>query len=171
MTKDRETGTGSEFRRLLDRAVRDTRSKKREFAAAIGVTPSAFSRLDVDAASIEVCLKIAQVGHVHPSRVLRAAGHDDVAARIESLYGRAAERAADCSRVSPSDAGLLKALHKIPKPARRHFEMLILLAGAGEDALRDLEAMIAKPTTRSKVRAAQKISNLFLMRPKTGTSG
>jgi plasmid maintenance system antidote protein VapI len=66
-----------------------------EFAKAIGVRPDTFSRLLAGKpADPTICLKIADVTGTSPSKLLRAAGHGDVAELIEDLYGAPAQRRA-----------------------------------------------------------------------------
>ena len=132
MTKKGEV---SEFQRLLNTAIKASGGRKKDFADAIGLTPSGLSRLTAASASVYYCLRIAQVaGQVNPSRLLRAAGQDDTADLIESLYGEPAGLRGR-PRYTATEDRIIGALRKLPASTARHFRVLILIAGDAEDQL------------------------------------
>jgi hypothetical protein len=115
------------LRKLIPKLVTDFGGSKQKLAAAIGISPSGFSRLATTRPSLEVCLRLASVTGENPSRVLRAAGYGDVADLLEELYGHAAARriTRGGSRHTPREEQILNALRRSPKPTRRALELLI----------------------------------------------
>jgi len=83
--------TPHHFAPLLRHLLTNFGGTKQAFAKALGIAPSALSRLLSQRAapppSILLCLRMAQLGRTDASRVLRGAGHQEAADLLEALYG------------------------------------------------------------------------------------
>lgn len=108
---------------MLDRLARTHfDGKTTHLAAAIGVTPSRFSRLMRQgeySLSAENCLRVSRVTGEDPDQVLRAAGKGDVADLIHELYGKA--------DASAEEKQLLRTWRSLPEDRRK-----VLLTGVIE---------------------------------------
>lgn len=83
-------GKPPNFLELLERLERRYGSKQ-AVAAAIGITPSRYSRVrrgNAYGLNTENCLRLAVIGEWDVDQVLRAAGKADVADMLAILYGR-----------------------------------------------------------------------------------
>lgn len=80
----------SPFADLLNDLARRYRSKK-AFADALGMSPSRLLRASKGEFAFDAvnCLKLARMTGESPTRILRAAGKEDLAGLIEELYGNA----------------------------------------------------------------------------------
>jgi len=68
---------------------------KKDLARALKISPSRLSRMlkpGCPPPDVAVCLRLAAATATLPSKVLRAAGRDEIADLAEDLYGPAAER-------------------------------------------------------------------------------
>lgn len=69
---------------------------QKEFAIAVGISPSALSRAVAQPwrrpPSVEVCFRMATVGRVNAAKVLRAAGYAALVDQIEEHFGPAADQ-------------------------------------------------------------------------------
>lgn len=85
--------TLTSFAPLLRHLRTNFGGSKQQFAKALGIAPSALSRLLNPRARLQppilLCLKMAHLGRTDASRVLRGAGHDEAASLLEHLYGEA----------------------------------------------------------------------------------
>ena len=114
---------------ILPELVKRFDGSKGALAKAIGISPSALSRLAYTQPSIEVCLRLAIATDEDPNRILRAAGWDDVAELLESLYGVAAARKLKHrTRITPREQRLLDRLRGGDELAFDAFEVLINFA-------------------------------------------
>jgi len=111
---------------LLESIIRDSALTKKAFADEVGLTSSAISRyLRGDprhVMPIDACLRVAKRTGYSPAKLLRAAGHGDVADLIEDLFGVAAERRAhfvEGRRLTAADERMLAQYRSLsPKPQR-----------------------------------------------------
>lgn len=143
------------FASLLRTLLRSHGGTKRAFAEAIGVTPSTLSHFLVArrvAVSTDTCLRIAEVGRVSASRVLRAAHRGEVAKRLEALYGEAAKfQRVEPARFTTQEWTFIEALRRIRSPRQQRAVVTIALAIA---ALYDGNDDVApKPRPRSRARS------------------
>jgi transcriptional regulator with XRE-family HTH domain len=106
-------------------------ASKREFAAAIGVTPSHLSRVihRDERLPIVACLRLAKIamGRRSATEILVASGHEEVAGLIEQLYG-AARLGAPVSAeadVTPAELRYLQRLRELTKPDRRAVDIIV----------------------------------------------
>jgi transcriptional regulator with XRE-family HTH domain len=113
------------FAELMRVIVDGYGGSKKAFAREADISPSALSRLLKGGRppAPEVCLQIAKVGGVSPSIVLRAAGHEETAALLESLYGPA--RPGAPSEYTAAERSLLLLIRQLDPPARKAFAGLI----------------------------------------------
>jgi len=111
---------------ILDELAITYGGSKANLAKAIGITPSAFSRLANTPPSVEVCLRLAHVTGENPSKILRAAGRGDIADLLETLYGHAGHRRARRGpRTSPKEQTLIEALRRVDAGTRRALDVVI----------------------------------------------
>ena len=120
----------TEFAALLADLVRRHGGTKQAFARAVGVSPSALSRLlagHARQASTELCLRIAQVARVSASRVLRASGRSSVADLLEELYGEPAMRRQQFAapRLTPYEQTLIDEWRTLDAPEQRAMALLM----------------------------------------------
>jgi transcriptional regulator with XRE-family HTH domain len=120
------------FPALLGSLVRQHGCSKAAFAHSIGIAPSALSRLLTSPAgtrppSTDLCLRIARVGGVPPSAVLRAAGRLRTADLIEELYGPARDHAIlpRPPIVTAAELVVLDDWRRLTRPARRALTLLL----------------------------------------------
>jgi hypothetical protein len=88
------TRVPSPFATLVSTAIANFGGLKKDFATAVGLPPTRLSAILADTyhePSIELCLRIAQVGRVRPEVVLRAAGRPEVAEVLADLFPEAIE--------------------------------------------------------------------------------
>lgn len=126
---------------------------KREFAQALGISPSAFSRLLADPLqhepSAELCLELAKLGRVNAAIVLRAAGKERLATLCEELFGAAAtHRLASIRHITPIEQTHLEQWRALDQQTRRSFMSIISLALQGDLAQRQQSAQRARPHAR-----------------------
>lgn len=92
---------------LVTDLVRRFGGNKQDFAKAVGISPSALSRLMAQPMkhqpSPEVCLRLARVGRVSGARVMRAAGYAILTDLIEELFGAAADQRQRFFSVTPRE--------------------------------------------------------------------
>lgn len=119
------------FGSMLDEAWRRTGQNKKDFARAIGVTPSALSRLlhtPEVAPDCETCLRVAQVSGISPFTVLHAADRDDIADLLRSLF---AEQAVT---LTPEEHRMVAALRRLTARGRRQVRAFMDALGLAESA-------------------------------------
>lgn len=149
------------FKQLLWDIVRQQFQTQDALATALRMDPGhlnrAMSRRGAYPFSLENCLRLADVAHVSPRTVLRAAAKSEVDLLIQRLYGR--------PRLSDVDEALLTALHAIDDEAiRRHVVTYVkALAKAsvrartsGVDPAPARGAAAARPGAKSPKRRARK---------------
>lgn len=114
---------------ILPELVAQYGGTKQELARAIGITPSAFSRLPHSAPSVEVCLRLARATGANPDRVLRAAGREATADLLHALYGPRHKTARVAWRFThtPKDQQTIAAIKAMPKSTQRALYVLIEL--------------------------------------------
>lgn len=112
--------TVSEFSDFLE-ASAGRFPTKLEFARAIGITPSRFSRaLRGDyALNVLNCLRLAKATGESASHVLRLAGKRDIAEMLEDLFGRRAPA------LSPAERELLTEWERLSPRARQALRSLM----------------------------------------------
>jgi len=79
----------SQFGSLLGEALRRSGQKKRLFAQALGISPSALSRLLHSAGGAPdcaLCLRVARMSGISPFTVLHAADQGEVADLLRTLF-------------------------------------------------------------------------------------
>jgi plasmid maintenance system antidote protein VapI len=103
----------SNFQDLLADAATQF-SSKQAFAAAIGITPSRFSRVLAGIYKLNVrnCLRLAKATGRSPSLILRAAGKSEIADLIEAQYG------ASAITVTPKEREVLNVWNALTQRAR-----------------------------------------------------
>lgn len=80
-----------EFRALVDDLAARYGGTKKDLAEAIGISPSALSRLGAKAPPpLALCIRLAHATRTSPAKVLRAAGHGEMNDLLVDLYGPAA---------------------------------------------------------------------------------
>jgi transcriptional regulator with XRE-family HTH domain len=120
------------FRQLVQ-TYQQTTGTKADLARELGVRPSTISHLLADRTTpgLELCLRFAAVTGVSPSHVLRAAGKDALATLLESLYGPAADRAAQHrTRLRPNDRMVLECLNAMR--SKTYKAMLVVIEATAD---------------------------------------
>jgi len=137
MKKKRSSMARETYAQLLADLVDDFGGSKKFFADLVGITPSALSHFlhptrYTPPPGIETCLRIATAGRCSATRVLQSAGKAHVAALLEALYGKAAERrrSSAFSKLTPEDRQHCLLLRMMTAPQRRAF--FDILAGVSK---------------------------------------
>jgi len=121
--------TPTSFAPLLRHMLTNFGGTKQQFAKAIGIAPSALSRLLNPRArlkpAIVLCLRMAHLGRTDASRVLRAAGHDEAAELLEHLYGAAVPNPDIGAAVTAHELAHLVGWRQLGASDVRAFELLI----------------------------------------------
>ncbi|HEX8030327.1 MAG TPA: helix-turn-helix transcriptional regulator [Vicinamibacterales bacterium] len=119
------------FRALLDEGE-ELFATQKEFAEAIGINPTRYSKMargDAYTLNVRNCLSLAGILKRAPTEVLRAAGKGDIADLLDQLYGvqqyaplpggtQGRELAAEWARMSPEQRGIvLTVIRQLPKVA------------------------------------------------------
>jgi transcriptional regulator with XRE-family HTH domain len=117
------------FAPLLRHLLTNFGGNKQKFAKALGIAPSALSRLLNPRArtvpSLLLCLRMAHLGRTDASRVLRAAGHDEAAQLLEHLYGDPVEHPDIGAAVTAHELAHLVNWRLLAAPDVRALELLI----------------------------------------------
>jgi transcriptional regulator with XRE-family HTH domain len=121
--------TPTTFAPLLRHMLTNFGGTKQQFAKALGIAPSALSRLLNPKArlapSILLCLRMAHLGRTNASRVLRAAAHVEAADLLEHLYGDAVATPDIGAAVTAHELAHLVNWRQLAASDVRAFELLI----------------------------------------------
>jgi len=119
----------SPFAPLMRHLLTNFGGTKQDFAKALDIAPSALSRLLKPTARgprhVLLCLRLAHLGRMDASRVLRAAGHEEAAALLEHLYGDPVPRPDIAAAVTAHELAHLVTWRQLAAPDVRAFELLI----------------------------------------------